>query len=57
LIVACEVEVMTNHDLAKQIEDLIRQHVDTLRTMAAAAVADAFATVPPHEFCGAEHAE
>jgi len=33
-----------NHDLAKQIEDLVRQHVDTLRAAAAAAVARAFAT-------------
>lgn len=38
----------TNHDLAKQIEDLVRLHVDTLRTSAAAAVARAFATMP-HE--------
>lgn len=44
----CDVEVMTtNHDLAKQIEDLVRQHVDTLRVSAAAAVARAFAAVPP----------
>lgn len=39
----------TNHDLAKQIEDLVRQHVDALRITAAAAVARAFAAVPPHE--------
>ena len=38
----------TNHDLAKQIEDLVRQHVDMLRTSAAAAVARAFSTAP-HE--------
>jgi hypothetical protein len=39
---------MTTHpDLAKQIEDLVRQHVDALRTSAAAAVARAFAAVPP----------
>jgi hypothetical protein len=38
-----------NHDLAKQIEDLVRQHVDTLRTAAAAAVARAFATALPRE--------
>ncbi len=37
----------TNHELAKQIEDLVRQHVDALRTTAAAAVARAFAVVPP----------
>ena len=36
-----------NHDLAKQIEDLIQQHVDALRASAAAAVARAFAAVPP----------
>lgn len=35
---------MTTHpDLAKQIEDLVRQHVDALRASAAAAVARAFA--------------
>ncbi len=33
-------------DLAKQIEDLVRQHVDALRASAAAAVARAFATAP-----------
>lgn len=50
MIGACEVEVMTtNHDLAKQIEDLVRQHLDALRTTAAAAVARAFAAAPPHE--------
>jgi hypothetical protein len=37
----------TNHELAKQIEDLVRQHVDALRTTAAAAVARAFAPPPP----------
>ena len=37
----------TNHDLASQIEDLVRQHVDALRISAAAAVARAFAAVPP----------
>src|SRR5678815_3753856 len=37
----------TNHDLARQIEDLVRQHVDALRISAAAAVARAFAAVPP----------
>jgi hypothetical protein len=39
----------TNHDLAKEIEDLVRQHVDTLRTTAAAAVTRAFTTVARHE--------
>jgi len=40
--------IMTTHpDLAKQIEDLVRQHVDALRASAAAAVARAFAAVPP----------
>ena len=38
---------MTTPDLSKQIEDLVRQHVDTLRASAAAAVARAFAAVPP----------
>ena len=39
---------MTTHpDLAKQIEDLVRQHVDALRASAAAAVARAFAAAPP----------
>lgn len=38
---------MTTHpDLAKQIEDLVRQHVDALRASAAAAVARAFAAAP-----------
>jgi len=37
----------TNHDLARQIEDLVRQHVDALRISATAAVARAFAAVPP----------
>jgi hypothetical protein len=50
VIGACDVEVMTtNHDLAKQIEDLVRQHVDALRTTAATAIARAFATAPPRE--------
>lgn len=39
----------TNHDLAKQIEDLVRRHIDALRITAAAAVARAFAAVPPDE--------
>jgi hypothetical protein len=48
VIAACDVEVMTTHsDLAKQIEDLVRQHVDALRASAAAAVARAFAAAPP----------
>jgi hypothetical protein len=47
LIAACDVEVMTTPDLSKQIEDLVRQHVDALRASAAAAVARAFAAVPP----------
>jgi hypothetical protein len=34
-------------DLAKQIEDLVRQHVDVLRASAAAAVARAFAASSP----------
>jgi hypothetical protein len=36
----------TNHDLAKQIEDLVRQHVDALRAAAAAAVMRAFVAEP-----------
>lgn len=48
MIAAWDVEVMTtNGDLAKQIEDLVRQHVDALRAAAAAALARAFAAVPP----------
>lgn len=39
----------TNNDLAKQIEDLVRQHVDALRATAATAIARAFATAPPRE--------
>jgi len=39
----------TTHDLAKQIEDLVRQQVDALRVTAAAAVTRAFAAVPRHE--------
>jgi hypothetical protein len=39
-----------NHNLAKQIEVLVRQHVDTLRTAAAAAaIARAFATALPRK--------
>ena len=46
---ACDVEVMTtNHDLAKQIEDLVRQYIDALRTSATAAVTRAFSP-SPHE--------
>jgi hypothetical protein len=37
----------TTPDLAKQIEDLVRQHVDALRATAAAAMARAFGAVPP----------
>jgi hypothetical protein len=38
---------MTTHpDLAKQIEELVRQHVDALRASATAAVACAFAAAP-----------
>ena len=37
----------TPPDLAKQIEDLVRQHVDALRASATAAVARAFAAAPP----------
>jgi hypothetical protein len=48
VISACDVEVMTtNNDLAKQIEDLVRQHVDVLRASAVAAVARAFAVARP----------
>jgi hypothetical protein len=36
----------TDPDLSKQIEDPVRQHADTLRASAAAAVARAFAAVP-----------
>lgn len=50
MIVACDVGIMTtNHDLAKQIEDLVRQHVAALRVTAAAAVARAFAAALPDE--------
>lgn len=46
MIAACDVEVMTtNHELAKQIEDIVRQHVDVLRASASAAVAHAFSAV------------
>lgn len=38
-----------NHDLAKLIEDVVRQHIDALRTAATAAVARAFATALPRE--------
>ncbi|MGH2926657.1 MAG: hypothetical protein ACRDL8_00450 [Solirubrobacteraceae bacterium] len=39
---------MTTHpELSKQIEDLVRQHVDALRASAAVAVARAFAAIPP----------
>jgi len=38
---------MTTHpDLSKQIEDLVRQHVEALQASAAAAVVRAFAAVP-----------
>lgn len=36
----------TNHDLAEQIEQLVRQHIAATRTVAAAAVERAFAPVP-----------
>jgi hypothetical protein len=36
----------TPPDLSKQIEDLVRQHVDALRASATAAVARAFVTPP-----------
>lgn len=50
MIVVCEWEGMTTtHDLAKQIEDLVRRHIDALRITTAAAVARAFAAVPPDE--------
>lgn len=39
---------MTNNDLAEQIEHLIRQHVDALRTIAATAVTRGFAAAQPH---------
>jgi hypothetical protein len=39
----------TSDDLAKQIEDLVRQHVDVLRITAAAVVARGFAAAPPPE--------
>jgi hypothetical protein len=39
----------TNPDLAKQIEDLVRQHVDALRATAATAIARAFAAAPARE--------
>jgi hypothetical protein len=46
LIVAWDLEVMTMHpDLAKQIEDLVRQHIEVLRASAAMAVARAFGAV------------
>jgi hypothetical protein len=39
---------MTTHpDLSKQVEDLVRRHVDTLRASAASAVARAFAAAAP----------
>ena len=45
---------MTTHpDLSKQIEDLVRQHVDALRASAVAAVAHAFEAVPPPLSAGA----
>lgn len=37
---------MTHPDLSKQIEELVRQHVDALRASAAAAVVRAFAATP-----------
>jgi hypothetical protein len=47
LIVAWDLEVMTMPaDLAKQIEDLVRQHIEVLRASAAAAVARAFGAGP-----------
>ena len=39
----------TNLDLAEQIEALVRQHVDALRTTATAAVTRAFAAAQPCE--------
>ncbi len=43
----------TPPDLSKQIEALVRQHVDALRASAAAAVARAFAAVSPSLSAGA----
>jgi hypothetical protein len=54
LIAACDVEIMTTlPDLSKQIEDLVRQHIEALRASAAAAVARAFAAMPPAVSTGA----
>ncbi len=36
----------TNHELAEQIEELVRKHIDAIRTAAGAAVERAFATTP-----------
>jgi len=39
----------TNHDLAEQIEQLVRNHIETTRRAAAAAVDRAFSATPPTE--------
>lgn len=48
MIRACDVERMTtNHELAEQIEQLVRQHIEVTRSAAAAAVQRAFAAPTP----------
>jgi hypothetical protein len=48
LIPTCDVVRMTtNHDLAEQIEHLVRNHIETTRKAAAAAVERAFSAMPP----------
>jgi hypothetical protein len=48
LISACDVVRMTtNHDLAEQIEQLVRNHIEATRKTATAAIERAFSAAPP----------
>lgn len=48
MIRACDVERMTTKlELAEQIEQLVRQHIEVTRSAATAAVQRAFAALPP----------
>jgi hypothetical protein len=57
LIPACDVVRMTTkHDLAEQIEQLVRNHIETTRKAAAAAVERGFSVMPPASDRAVAHA-
>jgi hypothetical protein len=57
LIPACDViRMTTNHDLAEQIEQLVRNHIETTRKAATAAVERAFSATPPASDRAVAHA-